>query len=122
MKKLVVLLALVVLASGANLGVGFTVGAQDVVVSPQPIFQSPRIMDGRVYSIIEAGDRIVVGGTFTTVRDHDSDVEMPRSRLFSFDPTNGKIDPAFHPTFNLDVNALVEAPDGQSVIVGGAFT
>ena len=57
---------------------------QNVVVSPHPIETSPQVLDGRIYAITQLGDRIVVGGTFSSVRDWNSDVILPRNRIFAF--------------------------------------
>lgn len=119
MRRVVSFVACIALAVGLVPAIAWA--TQNVVVSPHPIWESPRVMDGRVYSIVQAGGRIVVGGTFTTVRDYDSSTDQTRTGIFAFDPATGKIDPAFAPTFDKDVNAIVPAPDGTSVIVGGAF-
>ena len=95
---------------------------QNVIVSPDPIAESPQVLDGQIYALAELGDRIVVGGTFTTVRDWNSDILMTRHRIFAFDRHTGLIDPDFAPDFNEDVNAIVAAADGQSVYIGGSFT
>jgi hypothetical protein len=97
-------------------------GSQSLVVSPLPINESPRILDGTVYAIVEAGNKIIVGGTFTTVRDYNSTVQMTRRYIFAFDKVTGLIDPLFAPVVNGLVNSLVASPDGQWVYVGGAFT
>jgi PA14 domain/Domain of unknown function (DUF5122) beta-propeller len=91
-------------------------------VSPNPIRESPRIMDGTVLALAEAGNKIIVGGTFTTVRDYNSSVSVTRNWIFAFDKTTGLIDGSFAPLLDRDVNALAVSPDGQWVYVGGAFT
>jgi hypothetical protein len=97
-------------------------GSQNVIVSPHPIEESPHVLDGRIYALAQLGDRIVVGGTFTTVRDWNSDVVLTRNRIFAFDRNTGLVDPGFAPDFNEDVNAIEAAADGQSIYVGGSFT
>jgi hypothetical protein len=102
--------------------VPITAGAapQDVIVSPTPINESPRVLDGSIYAITEAGSKIIVGGSFTSVRDYNSTTPMTRNHIFAFDAATGIIDPTFTPNFDKDVNAIVLAADGQ-VYVGGAF-
>ncbi len=116
------LAALVALFAAGSM-VPITAGAapQNVIVSPTPIEESPRVLDGSIYAIVEAGNKIIVGGSFTSVRNWNSATPMTRNHIFAFDPTTGIIDPNFTPSFDKDVNAVVPTADGQSVYVGGAF-
>ena len=41
---------------------------QGLVVSDDPVDFTPNILDGRVNAITTVGDRVIVGGTFTQVR------------------------------------------------------
>ncbi|MGH3115865.1 MAG: delta-60 repeat domain-containing protein, partial [Gaiellales bacterium] len=118
-RRLILGLTIILVLTGQAPGVAW---GQDVVVSPVPILQSPRILDGRVYAIAEVGNKIVVGGTFTTVRDWNSSTSITRNRILAFDKSTGLIDPAFAPSLDDDVQSLVASPDGQSAYVGGAFT
>jgi hypothetical protein len=120
-RALIGVTAILLLVSGQSPPAGAG-GFQSVVVSPDPIAQSPQILDGRVYALAAAGDKIVVGGTFTTVQDYNGTTSMTRNRMFAFNRTTGLIDPTFAPSFNNDVNAIEASPDGSSIYVGGQFT
>lgn len=95
---------------------------QDSVVSANPADWTPDVMDGTVESIVEVGDRIVVAGTFTQVKEKGVNKPiLERSRIFAFDPANGRIDENFKPTLDGDVNVVLPARDGTSVYLGGGF-
>jgi hypothetical protein len=92
-----------------------------VVVSADPANNTPNVLDGQVKAIVQVGNRMVVGGSFTQVRRGGGPI-LARSSIFAFDPANGNVDAAFVPSLNGSVNALAPASDGQSVFVGGTFT
>jgi len=95
---------------------------QAQVVSANPADWTPWVDDGYVQAIIQVGNRIVVGGSFSSVRAPGAASGIPRTHLFAFNATTGAIDPNFHPALNGLVNGLVPSPDGLSVIAGGQFT
>lgn len=101
------------------------VGAVNVVhsavVSPDPVEWTPNIQDGQVNIILQLGSKVVVGGTFTTVRRYSNSIWLTRNYLFAFDMFTGVIDPNFVPQLSGEVDALAPGPDGQSVFVGGQF-
>ncbi|MFL6179955.1 MAG: hypothetical protein ACJ74E_08905 [Actinomycetes bacterium] len=96
--------------------------AQDVVVSANPADWTPQVLDGRVNAMVQIGDTVIAGGTFTKIADAGSNRTINQSYLFAFDATSGAIDSRFDPRLDGDVEALAASPDGKSVIVGGAFT
>jgi hypothetical protein len=96
---------------------------QDVVVSPTPDAKQPRVMDGRIYSIVNAGPKVLVGGTFSRIRDGAFETpEVVQPRLFRFDSDTGLIDQSFHPHINGDVEAVTYANGGSSILIAGDFT
>jgi hypothetical protein len=92
-----------------------------VVVSEDPANWTPHVLDGRIDTITRVGDRVVVGGRFGTVRQAGSSQVLTRKNLFSFDARTGVIDKSFNPAPDGPVNALVAAPGGGAVFVGGQF-
>jgi PKD repeat protein len=94
---------------------------QAKIVSADPADWTPSVMDGQVNAVAQVGNRIIVGGTFTTVRLAGSSTDIPRRGLFSFDAVTGAIDNAFNPSPDDDVEALEPGPEGNTIIVGGAF-
>lgn len=113
-----------IVASGLLVVAGPSAPAeQGVVVSPTPETRHPRILDGRVYSITSRGTNVLVGGTFTRVRNSEADSpELDRSRLFRFNTTTGQIDASFAPAINGDVEAVTYTADGQRILIAGDFT
>lgn len=107
-------------------GVASAAGAAAVpgvqLVSTNPDDRTPVATNGEVRAIAEVGNTIVVGGTFTTIRDGGSSTNVARSYLFAYDKTTNVVNTAFAPTFNGSVDALQAGPDGASVYVGGTFT
>ncbi len=91
------------------------------IVSADAADWTPHVRDGRVNAIVQIGDKIVAGGTFTEVREANRSTFYPRSQIFAFDATTGQLDPNFAPTLDGPVEALAVAPDGRSVFVGGNF-
>ncbi|PWN04614.1 hypothetical protein DJ010_03020 [Nocardioides silvaticus] len=116
--------AAAVLALGLAVGVGAPAPArQDVVVSPTPEAKHPRVFDGRIYSIASAGPKVLVGGTFTTIRNNAFDAaKIQQPRLFRFDTSTGLIDESFRPRINGDVEAVTYTADGTSILIAGSFT
>lgn len=92
------------------------------LVAEEPSATTPAIMDGTVRSLAKVGGTIVVGGTFTTVRDPGSDVDIPRTNVFAFDADTGVVEPGFAPDPDGAVYKVLPATDGRSVYLGGDFT
>jgi hypothetical protein len=92
------------------------------VVSDDPANFTPHALDGTVYRIIQIGSRVYMGGSFTQVRNANSNTVLNIPRLVAFDATTGQIDTGFQAQVNGTVRALAASADGQSIYVGGTFT
>jgi hypothetical protein len=92
-----------------------------VVVSEDPVDWTPHVLDGRVYALARVGNRMVVGGSFSKVRQAESGEILTRRNLFAFDVSSGAVATDFVPDPDGSVGALAPAPDGSSVFVGGHF-
>src|SRR6478752_4055059 len=92
------------------------------LVKDVPVAGTPQVLDGRVSSIAQVGNTMILGGTFTQVRNNDSTTVIARSRLVAFDMTTKQISTTFAPNPNGDVEVLLPAPDGKSVYVGGSYS
>jgi len=93
--------------------------AQPTVVSENPVDFTPNIKDGTVRGVAVVGDKVIVGGSFTTVVK--SGVTYTRNALLAFDRTTGAIDPGFVPDIDGEVYQLAAGP-GDTVFVAGTFT
>jgi hypothetical protein len=92
------------------------------VVSANPVDRTPHASGGTVLAIAPVGNRVYVGGTFTSVRNAAAGSgTVPRRFLFAFDRATGRVLP-FAPTLNGPVDTIAPAPDGTSIIIGGRFT
>ncbi len=95
---------------------------QNQLVSTKPVNWTPAVNDGAVRAVIQVGNTIVLGGTFTSVTPAGSTIAQTHNNIVAFSATDGTILSTFNPTIDGPVDALVAAPDGQSVYVGGEFS
>ena len=91
------------------------------VVRATPVNYTPNVLDGIVFSVAQAGNMIVLGGSFTQVRASSGGPILSRSYIVAFNKDTGAISTTFAPQFNATVRTVVASPDGQSVYVGGQF-
>ncbi|MEU7825339.1 hypothetical protein [Catellatospora sp. NPDC049133] len=121
-----VLVALTTAATLAAVAVGTPVSAVSVqhaaLVGQDPVNWTPHALDGTAFKILAIGGRVYVGGSFTQIRPSNSATVTTQRRLFAFNATTGAIDTTFKPVVDGTVRALVAAPDGQSLYIGGDFT
>ena len=92
----------------------------DRVVSAVP-GDTPAVNNGEVDAIVQVGDTMVVGGTFTSVTPVGG-TATAKNYLFAFDINTGALRADFNPVLNGAVNELIAGPTSDSVYVGGAFT
>ena len=92
------------------------------IVSDNPSGFTPNVMDGQVETLAQVGNMIIVGGTFTTVRNAGSSTNITRRNVFAFNATTGQVSTSFAPNPNGTVYKALPAADGTSVYVGGSFT
>ena len=92
------------------------------IVSDNPSGFTPNVMDGQVETLAQVGNMIIVGGTFTTVRNAGSSINITRRNVFAFNATTGQVSTSFAPNPNGTVYKALPAADGTSVYLGGNFT
>lgn len=95
---------------------------QDLVVSADPVDWTPHVLDGTVRAFVQVGNRIIVGGTFATVRNAGTSIDIPRQNVFAYDATTGKVDLGFAPAVNGTVNGLAADGTSTGVYLGGSFS
>ena len=91
------------------------------IVDDDPSSFTPHVMDGAVHTMTVVGGLVVVGGSFTRVRNAGSSVDIPRRNLFAFDKATGQVSSTFAPNPDATVYTVEPATDGTSAYVGGAF-
>lgn len=94
--------------------------AQSSVVNADPANYTPHVLDGEVTSIAQVGNLIILGGSFTQVRNAADTQTIARRNVVAFDATTGQIS-AFDPSPDGAVTTVVAAADGASVYLGGSF-
>ena len=115
-------LALIGLCAAMLIVVGIApVGATGIVqgdlVGEVPAANTPQFLDNEVRANIQVGNRIVVGGDFTQVRD-DTFGLVDQANLASYDLSTGRLDINFLPDLDGGVNSIVDAGDGTIIVVG----
>jgi hypothetical protein len=95
--------------------------AHSILANPNPADWTPQIQDGQVNAIVQMGTKVVVGGTFTTVRRAGTSQDLTRNYLFAFDMHTGVIDPNFVPQLNGIVLALARGRTARRCSWGGEF-
>ncbi|HSK33051.1 MAG TPA: hypothetical protein VK903_06170, partial [Propionicimonas sp.] len=93
-----------------------------MIVSEDPANFTPHILNGTVYSIVQVGNMVVVGGSFSQVQSATSSTILTRRNLVAFNATTGAISNTFVPNPNSTVYKVQAAADGESVYVGGRFS
>jgi hypothetical protein len=91
------------------------------VVSAVPTALTPNVLDGTVGTIYDAGTKVLAGGSFTTVQDRDSDVNITRNYLVAFDKTTGQVDPGFAPAIGDEVLKILAGPTPGTAYIAGKF-
>src|SRR5680860_1302819 len=109
------------------MALGFAQPAQAVpvanhnqVVSAAP-GQTPAVNNGETDAIVQVGDTMVIGGTFTS-QTGVGEATTSRRYIFAFNVSTGKLVSTFNPVLNGGVNDLVPGPSPGTVYVGGSFT
>jgi outer membrane protein assembly factor BamB len=80
--------------------------------------------NGRVNAIVQVGNVVYLGGSFTQVREHGGagPGSLMRNYLAAFDATTGAPLPGWDPSLDGVVYALAPSPDGRRIYAGGSFT
>ncbi|HZJ06916.1 MAG TPA: PKD domain-containing protein [Nocardioidaceae bacterium] len=94
--------------------------SHDRVVSATP-GQTPAVNNGAVNAIAQVGDKMVVGGTFTSVTSLGG-AATTRNYVFAFAVSTGKLITTFAPALNGAVSEVIPGPTAGTVYLGGSFT
>jgi hypothetical protein len=82
--------------------------------------------NGRVWSIVAAGNTVYLGGAFTQITDTDGKTYQ-RNNLAAIDANTGRLLQNWNPNASntngdLKVRAMALSPDGSRLFVGGTFS
>lgn len=91
-----------------------------ILVSSDPVDETPHARDGEVRAFAQIGSTVYVGGTFTQIRPDPTAGWTNRRYLFGYDRATGAISTTFLPVLDGAVNTLIAGPN-ETLIVGGAF-
>jgi hypothetical protein len=96
---------------------------QPTLVGTVPGTNTPNIADGVTDAITQVGNKIIVGGTFTSVTAPGTTTNpVTRDYLFAFDATTGAIDTSFVPQLDSGpVEGLAPGAQPNTVYVAGSF-
>ena len=83
---------------------------------------TPFIGNGEVTDIAVWGNRVVVAGSFTSIRNANGTTTIPQARLAAYDIDSGLIDDSFTPDVNGVVYEVEVSPDGGSLYAVGTFS
>ncbi|MGH2944708.1 MAG: DUF7594 domain-containing protein [Solirubrobacteraceae bacterium] len=80
--------------------------------------------NGRVNAIVQVGNVVFLGGSFTEVREDGGAGPgvLARNNIAAFDATTGAPIDGWDPNLNGPVYALAASSDGRQIYVGGSFT
>ncbi|MDP9847184.1 PQQ-binding-like beta-propeller repeat protein [Streptosporangium lutulentum] len=78
--------------------------------------------NGSVYAIQRAGDRVVIGGAFTSLFNRRTGETVSANRLAAFDAASGDLLRGWNPAANNTVEDLAVSSDEATLYVGGRFT
>jgi hypothetical protein len=102
--------------------VGLTDPQTGKIVSDDPANFTPNILNGTVYSIVQVGNTVIVGGSFTQAQNVNSSTTLTRNHVLAFNATTGVISTTFNPGPNGTVYKVQQTGDGNTVYVAGSFT
>lgn len=91
-----------------------------ILVSSDPVDETPHARDGEVRAFAQIGSMVYVGGSFTEIRQDPTTAWVSQRYLFGYDKTTGVISTTFLPVLDGAVSSLVAGPN-DTLIVGGAF-
>lgn len=83
--------------------------------------ESSWVPNGTVFAMTQVGDRVYLGGGFTSLRNPVTGARVQRASLAAVDATTGEPVADWNPGANGRVRALAVGPDG-TVYAGGDFT
>lgn len=78
------------------------------------------VPDGTVYAMATDGDRVYLGGAFTSLRNPSTGAVVDRAHIAALDAVTGELDTAWNPGADGVVRSLALG-DGDILYAGGSF-
>ncbi|GGK18972.1 hypothetical protein GCM10010124_09470 [Pilimelia terevasa] len=113
--------AAALLAAGVGTPADAVNPAHTRIVTANPADWTPDVLDGAVETIVQVGDRVYLGGSFTRLRNPRNGATVARPYLAAVNARTGVVDTTFDARLDRAVRALAPAADGRSLYVGGDF-
>ena len=116
------LLPAAVLAAAVALFLGyFAIVAQaETGISETPRTDVMQVTNGEVLDSVVIGNRIVVVGSFTQVKDAGSTATIDQPYIAAYNAETGAFDASFRPDVNNYINSIAVGP-GNTLFIGGQF-
>lgn len=90
------------------------------LVPERPRLNVTRVLDGEVSDIELIGNRVILAGTFTQLKDTDGTV-ITQKYLAAYDQNTGAMDRSFNPVIDRVVADVAVAPDASAIYAVGEF-
>jgi hypothetical protein len=82
---------------------------------------TPAVLNGEVSDIATIGNRVVLAGTFTSIRN-TTGTAVAQKYMAAYDINTGQLDMAFRPVFDDRVVQVKASPDGKALYAVGLFS
>jgi hypothetical protein len=93
------------------------------IPSAVPASFTPMVKDGIIYSVVQVGSTVFMGGTFTSVTSHDGKVTAPSQLMVGFTAGTGALVTGFNPAIvGSQVSSVIAGPMPNTVYVAGTIT
>ncbi len=86
-----------------------------------PRDDTPVATNGRVYAGAQVGNRILVGGTFTSIEPQNGQTPISQSYLYVYDRVTGALDTSLLLQLDGPVYVITPAAEADQVYIGGKF-
>src|ERR1700710_1231067 len=83
---------------------------------------TPAVLNGEVSDIATIGNRVVLAGTFTSIRNASATTPVAQKYIAAYDINTGQLDMSFRPVFDAPIAEVQESPDNKAVYAVGEFS
>ena len=83
---------------------------------------TPAVLNGEVSDIATIGNRVVLAGTFTSIRNANATTPVAQKYIAAYDINTGQLDMGFRPVFDAPIAEIQESPDNKALYAVGQFS